>query len=56
MDCVEVRERISEMFGLLTPYEVDQTRGIIDPHLLKCRDCRLYLREMYEQKRKEIRK
>lgn len=40
------------MFSQLTPESVDVTRAEIDPHLLKCRECRIYLKEMYERKKK----
>lgn len=56
MDCVETRRKIDEMFSQLTPQSVDLTRTGIDPHLLKCRECREYLKEMYERKKEEFEK
>lgn len=56
INCAETRLKISEMFDHLTPCDVDKTRAEIDPHLLKCRECREFLKEKYAEKEKEIRK
>jgi hypothetical protein len=55
-ECVETRRKINEMFSQLTLESIDSTRAEIDPHLLKCRECREFLIEMYERKRERFEK
>jgi predicted anti-sigma-YlaC factor YlaD len=55
MDCVECRKLITAMFEEnFTPKSVGSTRLLTDPHLLECKECRIFLKEMYERKREEV--
>lgn len=56
MNCSDVKTLIDEMFQNFSPIRVDLTRAFIDPHLLKCKLCREYLKAKYAEKKEEFRK
>lgn len=56
-ECEEVRVQIWSLFTKnYTVKEVEIVRAITNRHLLECKECREYLREMLEQKKKEMAK
>lgn len=54
MNCSDVKTLIDEMFSNFSPFRVDVTRAFIDPHLLRCKLCRDYLKAKYAEKKKRF--
>jgi predicted anti-sigma-YlaC factor YlaD len=51
--CLITRAKIDAMFQNYTPENVDKTKEEINPHLLRCAECREYLNAQFEKKRME---
>jgi hypothetical protein len=50
-ECIDTHILIYRMFSNYTPANVDTTRKLIDPHLLRCKSCRILLLRCFEERK-----